>query len=295
MRERYPLNLLDLPVDILSLILTPLLKFDTDIELCPCSDHGQLDQQLAIARSVLLVHPQLHAIACPMLYSLNTFRLSLLFSGHGSLQTKMLQIYAHGDASRRTRDVPAVLGENADARGSLGAEQRQEMGKLQLFVTPSARRRIRTFVLEVGRHRGWIDQVVTPVLSDMILAGNLASLAITLVYPANAAKVRNAFVRRNLNLLNLDHDTRILMSPPVKGFFQLLADPDLESSKLFVTKGHPPIWCEYHDFPKNSHEKQKCPSTSQVDWLTIVREVLDPEGASIAAPWANTADRLGLA
>ncbi|KAJ3482358.1 hypothetical protein NLG97_g7591 [Lecanicillium saksenae] len=295
MEDRLPLNLLDLPIDILALILTPLVKFDTAVELCPCPHHGTLDEQLNIARSVLLVHPQLHAIACPMLYNLNTFKLSITSGAHGISQTRMLQSYAHTDSSGRACDVPAVLGNQTDAPGSLAAEQREQMGKLQLFVTPSARRRIRNLMLEVGRHRGWIDQAVTPVLSDMILAGNLTSLSITLLYQSHEANLRNRLAMGNphASASSLGVDPVILTKPPLKGFFQVLADPDLETSQLFITRGHPSAWCKYHtqEGPYDDR-KPDCPYKAAVDWLSVVREVLDPDGVSIAAPWSKAATRL---
>ncbi|XWW99699.1 hypothetical protein V2A60_007711 [Cordyceps javanica] len=285
-----PLNLLDLPVDILALILTPLVRFDTVIELCPCPDHGELGGRLEVARSVLLVHPHVHAIACPMLYSLNTFNLSIVPGAHGGLQAKMLQAYHHGDASSRARRAGPVLHDECpadDVAGcSLAAEERRgEMGRLQLFVTPSARRRVRHFTLDVGRHRGWIDQAVTPVLSDMILAGRLASLRITLLYravgPRNGFAVQNSRVAAPLPT----GDAVIFTKPPLRGFFQVLADPDLESARLLLAGGHPPVWCKYHEKGSDHDgEGAECPSLAVVDWRSIVREVLDPEGRSTAAP-----------
>ncbi|KAJ6786051.1 hypothetical protein PWT90_02745 [Aphanocladium album] len=289
MENHQPLNLLDLPIDILALILTPLVKFDTVIELCPCTNHGALDEQLDIARSVLLVHPHLHAIACPMLYNLNSFKLSITSSNHGASQTKMLQSHVHTDSSGRASDAQAPLDGQSDVPSLLAAEERRLMGKLQLFVTPSARRRIRNLILEVGRHRGWIDQLVTPVLSDMILAGNLSSLSITLSYQSHQAKSRNTFANRNPNASSssLRADPVILTKPPLKGFFQVLADPDLETSQLFITRGHPSAWCKYHDRESQyGHRNPDCPFTAAVDWLSIVREVLDPEGVGTGTPWA---------
>lgn len=282
------MNLLDLPIDILALILTPLVKFDTAIELCPCPDHGELGDRLEVARSVLLVHPHLHAIACPMLYRLNAFKMSIVSGMHGGLQTKMLQAYYHSDASGRGRVEPALFDDAIDVPGSLAAEERREMGKLQLFVTPSARRRIRTFVLEVGCHRGWIDQVVTPVLSDMILAGNLASLSITLLYRSPDTMARKNFATANphASTLSSEKDPVIFTKPPLRGFFQVLADPDLETSRLFLSRRHPPAWCKYHSRDlHHDYQRENGPSTALVDWKAIIREVLDPNGVKTVAPW----------
>ncbi|KAM3513024.1 hypothetical protein MY11210_003329 [Beauveria gryllotalpidicola] len=289
-------NLLDLPIDVLALILTPLVKFDSAIELCPCPDHGELGDQLEVARSLLLVHPHLHAIACPMLYSLNTFKLSIVPGKHGALQAKMLQTYSHSDApGRGARTRPGLFGDSSDVPGSLAAEERRGMGKLQLFVTPSARRRIRNFVLEVGRHRGWIDQVVTPVLSDMILAGHLASLSITLLYwlPDLNPRGGNIAVRNSRASTSFSsRDAVMFTKPPLRGFLQVLADPDLESSRLFLTRGHPPAWCKYHDKDLYLDTRgTECPAVARVDWQAIVREVLDPQGVSTAAPRSEAEPR----
>ncbi|KAM3500108.1 hypothetical protein MY10362_006691 [Beauveria mimosiformis] len=282
-------NLLDLPVDVLALILTPLVKFKSAIELCPCPDHGELGDQLEVARSLLLVHPHLHAIACPMLYNLNTFKLSIVPGKHGALQAKMLQMYSHSDApGRGVRTQPGSFEDySVDVPGSLAAEERRGMGKLQLFVTSSARRRIRNFELEVGRHRGWIDQFVTPVLSDMILAGHLASLSITLLYrlPDLNPRGGNIAVRNSRASTSFSsRDAVMFTKPPLRGFLQVLADPDLESSRLFLTRGHPPAWCKYHDKGLYLDTRgTECPAVARVDWQAIVREVLDPEGVNTAA------------
>ncbi|OAA44480.1 hypothetical protein BBO_03963 [Beauveria brongniartii RCEF 3172] len=282
-------NLLDLPVDVLALILTPLVKFESAIELCPCPDHGELGDQLEVARSLLLVHPHLHAIACPMLYNLNTFKLSIVPGKHGALQAKMLQMYSHSDAPGRGVCTHPGLFEDysIDVPGSLAAEERRGMGKLQLFVTSSARRRIRNFVLEVGRHRGWIDQFVTPVLADMILAGHLASLSITLLYrlPDLNPRGGNIAVRNSRASTSFSsRDAVMFTKPPLRGFLQVLADPDLESSRLFLTRGHPPAWCKYHDKGLYLDTRgTECPAVARVDWQAIVREVLDPEGVNTAA------------
>lgn len=292
------MNLLDLPVDVLALILAQLVKFDKVIELCPCSNHGELSDQLETARLILLVHPHLYAIACPMLYSLNTFKMSIVSGRHGAPQAKMLQTYYHSDASGRARTEPALFADPTDVPDSLAAEERREMGKLQLFVTPSARRRIRTFVLEVGRHRGWIDQIVTPVLSDMILAGNLASLSITLLYQHPDVRPRNFFrtTSPNVSSPSSGGDPVIFTKPPLRGFFQVLADPDLETSRLFLSKRHPPAWCKYHSGDLHCDlQGGKGPSTAAVDWQAIVREILDPRGVKTAGTWSEAAPRHGWA
>ncbi|OAQ97938.1 hypothetical protein LLEC1_05259 [Akanthomyces lecanii] len=296
MAQRQPMNLLDLPVDVLALILAQLVKFDTVIELCACSNHAELSDQLEAARLVLLVHPHLHAIACPMLYSLNTFKMSIVSGRHGAPQAKMLQTYYHSDVSGRARTEPGLFADLTDVPDSPAAEERREMGKLQLFVTPSARRRIRTFVLEVGRHRGWIDQIVTPVLSDMILAGNLASLSITLLYQHPDVRPRNFFrtTSPNASVLPSVGDPAIFTKPPLNGFFRVLADPDLETSQLFLSRRHPPAWCKYHSRDLHcDHQGGKGPSTAAVDWQAIVREVLDPKGDKTAAAWSEASPHLG--
>lgn len=289
-----PLNLLDLPVDILALILTPLLKFNHTIELCPCDGHASVDAQLDQARSILLVHPHLHAVACPMLYSLNSFRLAITSRGHGSIQSKYLQSYHYNakfESVRRKRG----FGFTDDEQGKAEAEERRlVLGKLRLFTTESARRRVRRFELVLGSRRGWVDQVVTPVLADMVLAGNLAALSVRLWYDAQDARHRQSYAVRSGRAEDAGGDAVIFTKPPLAGLFRLLADPYLETAELFVGRGHPPAWCKYHEKTETSRQgasRMSCPTGVLVDWRAIVRDVLDPEGIDVAAPWTEDMNR----
>lgn len=284
------MNLLELPVDIISLILTPLLKLDRPLELCPCPDHGRLSPRLQDVRSIFLVHPSLHAIACPMFYSLNTFKLEVSSSKHGLLQSKGLQAHYYRAEAR--------LQSGGLSSSSFTTQDRHDMGRLLLFVAPSARRRIRNFVVDLGRLRGWVDEIVTPVLCDMILAGNLASLSINLQYnDARHGRQRHVYRTQNPNNSGLDagNDPSIFTKPPLAGLLKVLADPDLESAQLVVSKGHPPVWCKYHRTDSHTDSNSlglPCPDNTAVDWLAIVREVLDPEGVGVGA-WADGGIRSG--
>ncbi|WKT39590.1 hypothetical protein QSH57_001409 [Fusarium oxysporum f. sp. vasinfectum] len=87
------LNLLDLPVDILSIILKPLVTSLTPICLCPCT------RSPVNPLPILLSHPALHTIATPLLYAGNGFLLDA--SGpHAQHIRRELQSAPHGADDR---------------------------------------------------------------------------------------------------------------------------------------------------------------------------------------------------
>ncbi|KAJ2976400.1 hypothetical protein NQ176_g4972 [Zarea fungicola] len=232
-----------------------------------------------------------------MFYSLNTFKLEVSSSKHGLLQSKGLQAHYYHQGSNNVR-AEARLQSGGLSPSSFATHYQHNMGRLLLFVTPSARRRIRNFVVDLGRRRGWVDEIVTPVLCDMILAGNLASLSINLQYDAGHGRQQHVYGTQIPAKSGLDagNDPSIFTKPPLAGLLKVLADPDLESAQLVVSKGHPPVWCKYHRTGSHSDSgslRLPCPDNTAVDWLAIVREVFDPEGAGVGAPRTDGGLRSG--
>lgn len=149
------LTILDLPVDILALILRPLLVSATPISLCPCSSPPSPLASPTRLLPVLLIHPSLHAIACPLFYAANSFTLDLSGAHH-----------AH--ARRIVRQPTPSLGET-DADLSLPP---------LLLRSPSALRRIHRLVLTLDRLRGWLADTLVPLLQHMVVGGCLARLEV---------------------------------------------------------------------------------------------------------------------
>ncbi|KAK3187600.1 hypothetical protein K4F52_003658 [Lecanicillium sp. MT-2017a] len=303
------LNLLDLPVDILALILTPLVVAQETIPLCPCAFHTAETYLPAGVCALLLVHPALHAIACPLLYTANVFELDLT-GKHGNAVRRNLDDAATAAAQAERERVPGMSSGGGGGGGGGGGDslyaalRRRDMGSLLLFTEPSARRRIRSLRVKLDRLRGWIDVSVVPVLADMVLHGSLSDLSITIHESIGGGHGGSKDTKRVRNQRGGDMgDASILARPPVAGLLRVLADPYLRSARLLVTATHGSVWCPFHDvtapcsaaavLSSGESAKREMLAAShgglvEVDWQAIVREVLDPAGTELAVGW--TAD-----
>ena len=282
------LNLLDLPIDILVLIITPLVTTPTTITLCPCALHTAAANLPSGIGSLLLVHPSIHAIACPILYSSNEFELDLT-GKHGNAVRRSLEDAASTASSKLER----ILGLDDDKGSHYAALKRRDMRLLQLFAEPEARRRLRSLRVKLDRLRGWIDASIVPVLADMVLQGNLTELSIC-IYENEAGG------RRGTNT----GDVSVLRRPPLVGLLRLLADPYLRSAKLLVSPVHGRVWCPFHE-TTGTCETASAPTMDEsaassysrgalveIDWRAIVSSVLDPAGTELAVGWTeDAADR----
>lgn len=284
------LHLLDLPIDILTLIITPLVTTQTTITLCPCALHTAAANLPSGICSLLLIHPSLHAIACPILYSSNEFELDLT-GKHGNIVRRSLE-----DAtSTATSKLERILGMDDDSESRYAALKRRDMRLLQLFSEPEARRRLRSLRVQLDRLRGWIDASIVPVLADMVLQGNLTDLSIC-IYDSEAGGRRGSDTA----------DVPMLRRPPLVGLLRLLADPYLRSAKLLVSPVHGRVWCQFHEAtgtcetasaPIDKSAASYCSHGGlvQIDWRAIVRRVLDPAGTELAVGWTkDAADRGGV-
>lgn len=133
-------------------------------------------------------------------------------------------------------------------------DERENEGQLQpprrythaLLGTTDALRRIVKLDIRVDRLRSWIQDDIVPVVSDMTIRGSLAQLNLILVDAAGLTtkKRTDAFLR-----------------PPLCGLIGLLADPYLESGRLWVERA----------------AAIGAREVEEVDWHRILREV-DPKG-----------------
>lgn len=246
------LHLLDLPVDILSMILTPLLVSAYPIKLCTCSESLPRDVD---PLPVMLVHPALYAIASPLFYEGNEFELDTR-GEHGPHVRHCLEDAADAAAKRE----PVLLTQDDDDGLSLDPR-----GKLRapiatsVLVERASLRRVKRLHVYVEKLRQWIDVLLVPLLSDMVLAGNLAALTLVVLTASgkNVATRRDVYARR-----------------PLASLVRLLADPYLRERRLWVSAAHgldPPDGGPGQSRQFGEHEY------APVDWRTAVR-LADPEG-----------------
>jgi hypothetical protein len=122
-----------------------------------------------------------------------------------------------------------------------------------LFGITDALRRIVKLDVRISRPRSWIQDDIVPVVSDMTIRGSLAQVNLVLVGAAALTmKRKDAFLR-----------------PPLCGLVGLLADPYLESGRLWVEKAAMRTEIGAGEMEEEEEE--------EVDWHPILREV-DPKG-----------------
>ncbi|CAM1504097.1 Fc.00g016880.m01.CDS01 [Cosmosporella sp. VM-42] len=260
------LNFLDLPVDILNLILLPILTNPTPIPLCPCSS-SPLNPL-----PVLLIHPALYAIAVSVFYRANTFVLDS--TGPHAQHIRRLLLWIPG------RPVAIPL-----ARGTL-------------LRTKDALRRIARLEVKIDRLRGWLEGIVVPKVQDMVVKGDLEHLSMSVRSPVPRPTTTN--IRRTR-----EDDMRMFTQPPLEGLLRVLADPYLRTARLWVDVRHVSAWCRFHTgqpcalastgsgdgigagvdggvrSDAGGHGK-----AMEIDWREILR-VVDPERKDVAVAWAE--------
>ncbi|KAH6900008.1 hypothetical protein B0T10DRAFT_469387 [Thelonectria olida] len=222
------LNLLDLPVDILNLILFTLLKSSEPILLCPCSSCPDDIDPLP----VLLSHPSLHAIAAPLLFSVNQFVLDAT-GPHARHIRRRLE--ADQEASEFTpwEDGGAV-----------------DRAPASLLTTRDARRRMANLQVRFERLRAWVHDGFVPLLTDMVFKGSLEHLTIWVRTPEGekGQQQRQAPRRTGDGTPNLEDDElAMFVRPPLEGLLRVLADPYLLTARLWVDRRrHLLGWCRFH-------------------------------------------------
>ncbi|KAF5610285.1 uncharacterized protein FSUBG_3201 [Fusarium subglutinans] len=239
------LNLLDLPVDILSIILKPLVTSSTPICLCPCA------RSTVNPLPILLSHPALHTIATPLLYAGNEF----LLDASGS----------HAQHIRRElQSAP------------LGADDRLA-GRATLLTTRDALRRIARLEVRIDRLRGWIGTDIIPLLTELAVQGRMDYLTVwvrTPIEPRTPVHFRPAKPGKDLDMF---------ARPPLEGLMRVLADPYLLSARLWVDARHAKTWCRFHctgGCGAESGDPGRERARVEIDWREIIR-VVDPDRKEI--------------
>ncbi|QPC75413.1 hypothetical protein HYE68_006165 [Fusarium pseudograminearum] len=243
----FKLNLLELPVDILSLILKPLVTSSTPIHLCPCTPSP------INPLPILLSHPALYAIAALLLYAGNQF----LLDATGP----------HAQHIRRElQDAPP------------GADERLP-GRATLLTTPGALRRIARMELRIDRLRGWLGSDIVPVLTELAVQGRMDYLTIWVRTPAEP----RATVY--LHSAKQEKDIHMFSRPPLEGLLRVLADPYLVSAQLWVDARHSKTWCRFHAGGCGAESGDPGPGRErerrvEIEWREIIR-LVDPERKEI--------------
>ncbi|RGP65982.1 hypothetical protein FLONG3_8985 [Fusarium longipes] len=242
----FKLNLLDLPVDILGLILKSLVTSSTPIQLCPCTPSP------INPLPILLSHPALHAIATPLLYAGNGF----LLDATGP----------HAQHIRRElQDAPS------------GSDERIP-GRATLLTTPGALRRIARIELRIDRLRGWLGSDIVPLLTELAVHGRMDYLTIWVRTPAEP---RTPCFHPGKQ----EKDMHMFSRPPLEGLLRVLADPYLVSAQLWVDAQHPKTWCRFHAGGCGAESGGPGPGREQerrveIEWREIIR-LVDPERKEI--------------
>ncbi|OAQ66856.2 hypothetical protein VFPPC_08364 [Pochonia chlamydosporia 170] len=243
------LNILDLPVDILALVLSPLLTQDQPIPLCPCGSTDSPERSIKInPLPILLIHPAIYAIAVPLFYQCNNFVLDLRLK-HGPHVRRCLDDQAEEDAF--------------DAKDQHFHDDSQIIRlKKDVLVLQCSLRRIRSLEIKILKLRGWIDVHVVPLVRDMTVNGTLSDVTIK-IYSSSTTS-------------NADPTPSIFTRPPLAGILSLLSDPYLRTARLWVSPAANAAWLPFWHSTSNSDE-----NLMEINWASILRQV-DPEGRRIA-------------
>ncbi|KAK9437661.1 hypothetical protein VB005_08657 [Metarhizium brunneum] len=252
------LHFLDLPVDILALILAPLLIQDGPIPLCPCGSTGSSDKDgngdngISINPvPILLIHPAIYAIATPLFYEGNEFVLDLRLK-HGLHARSYLDEEAEEDA--------------LDRREGFKYDDVNIRRRREALALEGSLRRIRSLEIKILKLRGWIDARIVPLVRDMIVRGNLAELTVEIYSSGgHAAGGTRAQAAR---------ESSIFTRPPLAGVLSLLSDPYLRTARLWVSAAAGGAWEPFRTATASA-------DLVQIDWASIVKQ-LDPEGRQVA-------------
>lgn len=278
------LNLLDLPVDILSLILQPLLTSPTPIQLCPCSAPP------INPLPVLLAHPALHAIAAPLLFTANEFVLDA--TGPHAQHVR-----------RRLAAAAAAAAAEEDGDAAVAADRAPPPS---LLTTRDARLRVANLQVRFDRLRGWVHDGLVPMLLDMVVQGALEHLTVWVRSPPEAQHPRAQQPRRRTGAEDGDNnDLAMFARPPLEGLLRVLADPFLRTARLWVDEQrHVRAWCRFHaggrsvgcgsgaeagtDAVDRNGSREQPPRAGfsggqalEIDWRMVLR-VVDPERKDVA-------------
>ncbi|KAG6291236.1 hypothetical protein E4U09_004032 [Claviceps aff. purpurea] len=252
-----PLNLLDLPVEVLAHILRPLLVQEDAITLCPC---GSLERRedirvgprppggllleaihyisagfLVEPLPILLTHPAIHEIASRLFYQDNMFVLNLR-GVHGAHVWHCLHDFSEDELSHSEASQSIDVAEGID-----------DYRKGTILTTSPALRRIRFLEIRIAHLHVWIEELVLPLVRDMIARGSLKQLHVKLYAPhdVQGATLLMApeYSRASSSLVfwpplemdGSDESTAIFTRAPLAGLLDAVADPELLTARLWVT------------------------------------------------------------
>ncbi|CAG9989954.1 unnamed protein product [Clonostachys byssicola] len=244
-----PINFLELPIEVLGQILQPLLTTPdhTPILLCPCSPAPFPPRSVV---SILLTHPRLHAIACPLLYGPSNSFLLDLTGEHSSHVRRRREVF---ETAQDDRFLINEIGNHSNSHRhapdgsffSLPTHRRRR----PLLATAPALRRLQNLTIRVDRLRGWIQDDIVPVVSDMIMHGHLQQLRLYLAtttqesLSSSSSSSPMTGVRRTR--IAYPPPQAAAGRPPLAGLLRLLADPDLGHSGLWIEGRHLAGWDQF--------------------------------------------------
>ncbi|KAK7223781.1 hypothetical protein V2G26_011784 [Clonostachys chloroleuca] len=244
-----PMNFLELPIEILGQILQPLLTTPghTPILLCPCSPAPFPPRSVL---SILLTHPRLHAIACPLLYGPSNSFLLDLTGEHSSHVRRRREVFE----AAQVDDVFLIndIGNHSNSLRhapdgsffSLPTHRRRR----PLLATAPALRRLQNLTIRVDRLRGWIQDDIVPVVSDMIMQGHLQQLRLylaTTTLESLSSSTSSSSSTTGARRPRIEYSPQAAGRPPLAGLLRLLADPDLGHSGLWIEGRHHAGWDQF--------------------------------------------------
>ncbi|CAH0056675.1 unnamed protein product [Clonostachys solani] len=243
-----PINFLELPIEILSQILQPLLTTPdhTPILLCPCSPAPFPPRSVL---SILLTHPRLHAIACPLLYGPSNSFLLDLAGEHSSHVRRRREVFeAVQDDKFLIKDIGNHSNSHRHAPDGSFFSLPTHRRRRPLLATVPALRRLQNLTIRVDRLRGWIQDDIVPVVSDMIMHGHLQQLRLylaTTLEALSSSSSSSSTPGARRPRIAYPPPQAAAGRPPLAGLLRLLADPDLGHSGLWIEGRHHAGWDQF--------------------------------------------------
>lgn len=224
-----------LPGELREVILQYALPVESTCIIRPYGQHAVLEEVSSALGDLFVVSYQMYQEASALFYRQRRFVVDV--------------------SSRRAYDELA-------AENQLFSPQVQEV-----------RRRIRSLTIILKRIGGDFEQKLAPVISEMILSGELRNLRFQLLSPAmdTVFQSRPLLARRSGVGADLEH------TPPFQRLLSLVADPDLEQVEICIAGVHLRFWCSFHE-----ENRQDCPCSERemrvnaqrwlkVDWKRLVK------------------------
>ncbi|KAL6889306.1 hypothetical protein HDV57DRAFT_486580 [Trichoderma longibrachiatum] len=298
-----PLHLFDLPIDILSLILSNLLTApnNTPIPLCPCTTKTTINPL-----PIFLTHPSLYAIAHPLFYGpSNTFLLDLT-GNHASHVRHFIDDNAADDLHDDNNNTSSITLNREHPLLPLHRHTEAAPGSRFLLLSQESRRKVRKLEMRIDRLRGWLWDDLGPFLQDMAVRGSLADMTLLVDESCKKSSSSSKDSRaQSSSRAFLRDKRRVFERPPLEGLVRLLADPGIRQARLRVRGRHQRAWCEFHagrecgslslfrqrrvsggegNGEGGALTKEEDEEVVDVDWRAILSRI-DPEGRRRAVAW----------